>query len=689
MDTPMGMMELTDAAKYRKNKYIINFQTVDINYYDENDERYKSHYSNGLILTYYLVRVFPFFYTRIEMQGKNCMNPNKLFNDLNTSFEKAISKKSDLRELIPEFFCFPEMFYNMNDLNLGEVLDEKTKVKKPINDILLPPWSYNDGYIFIKYHREMLESPEISENIHKWFNIIFGSKQKGKAAKKIHNQFLRQTYDYYDEEHNLLNFKDRIYQKRIVELGVTPSQIFINDLDKRQPVNKLKKRPILFDYHTKIEREIKTNNIFSFNFPIEIEIRETELYINGEPPKIFCLGKIDDYEKILFLYNDKVKIISKPEKDFFRKSKNIPHREIKENKEKNNIGEKEDKENNINSKIEFERKSGEINEINSNKDVLKLIYPKYRMDINNTPSVIYDKGNYIALGGFWNGQIFISKLDENIKKGKNLNNINIVVTMKLSPITLMKIDESETFIICTNKMGCIFIYSVNKENKIEWTLINILQDNQKEIASFDLNENLNIFATSDKEGIINLYTFPQCKLFNSYNINENPIHVVNNNFTEKNSYSGSRSESNRNICLTQSDIYSELVIISHNPLPSIIFYIHSKKCLCVFSINFHFIKSKIEIDLVPNGIKKYSDYFRKEYLFIYNKNSKTIDIYDITSLDIVARSSKFDYTFIDFCFSKEMEYALIIVKIEEENKNENTKEKYINQNYKILMLNTS
>ena len=131
-------------------------------------------------------------------------------------------------------------------------------------------------------------------------------------------------------------------------------------------------------------------------------------------------------------------------------------------------------------------------------------------------------------------------------------------------------------------------------------------------------------------------------------------------------------------------MYSDLVIISHNPLPCIIFYIRSKKCLCVFSINFHFISIKTEIELVPNGIKKYSDYFRKDYLFIYNKNSKTIDIYDIASLDIVAKSSKFDYTFIDFCFSKEMEHALIMVKIEEENKNENTKDK--NKNYKILML---
>ena len=49
-----------------------------------------------------------------------------------------------MRELIHEYFCFPEMFYNLNDLNLGEVFDEKMKQTKPVNDILLPPWKNND-----------------------------------------------------------------------------------------------------------------------------------------------------------------------------------------------------------------------------------------------------------------------------------------------------------------------------------------------------------------------------------------------------------------------------------------------------------------------------------------------------------------------------------------------------------------
>lgn len=95
--------------------------------------------------------------------------------------------------------------------------------------------------------------------------------------------------------------------------------------------------------------------------------------------------------------------------------------ENKESKEENSIIEDfNDKINDMSIEEDLDAKDEEINEITSSKDISKfdriLICPKYRMDIDKTPSVIYDKGNYIALGGFWNGQIFINKLDENKKE---------------------------------------------------------------------------------------------------------------------------------------------------------------------------------------------------------------------------------------------------------------------------------
>ena len=750
LGTPMGMLEITENARERKENYLINFECPDDKMQDELSDRYGSHYSTGLNLTYYLLRVFPFSYVRIEMQGKNFDDPNRIFNSMDVSFENAISQKSDLRELIPEFFCFPEMFYNMNDLNLGEVDEEKTRKKIPLNDIIMPPWSNNNAYTFIKYHREMLESIEISEKIHDWFNIIFGIKQKGNLAKNIHNLFFAQTYDDFDEVHKNSPDSDKMYQKKMVEFGVTPTQVFKSDLEKRMLIKNLRKKPIMYEYMTKKE---KKESIFTLEKEHEISIRESELYIEGAPYKMFSSWKIDEehkHEKMLFLYNDKIRIISKTEKGFFKRTKpsktsstkevtkNKENKEIKENKENIKIEDKEikeikendskensiinikeEKENEENKEIheksineekstdeketkitnersieeDSELKGEEINDIASNKGVSKydriLICPKYRMDISQSPTIIYDKGNYIALGGFWNGQIIINRLEEIEKNKKNKSkNINVISTNYLYPITNMKMDESESFVICSNKIGTVFIFFIYKSNKIEWILCKIIQDCQKEITALDLNENLNIFITCDKEGFINLYTFPQSKLFNSYKLNENQL-LANSNLNENNSSSVSRSESNINISLAPIDIYADLIIISHNPLPCIVLYIKSKKCLCVFSINFHFINAKYGIDIVPNGIKKYSDYFRRDYLFIYNKNNKTIDIFDIYNLEVISRSSKFGYSFVDFYFSKGIELALIMVKIEdEEKKNGNIKEQNSKKNYKILMLNS-
>ena len=74
-------------------------------------------------------------------------------------------------------------------MNLGMILTKDGE--KPCGDVTMPEWSNNNGYIFISKHKEMLESPEISENIHNWIDLIFGYKQKGKEAKKIYNLFAK------------------------------------------------------------------------------------------------------------------------------------------------------------------------------------------------------------------------------------------------------------------------------------------------------------------------------------------------------------------------------------------------------------------------------------------------------------------------------------------------------------------
>ena len=173
--------------------------------------------------------------------------------------------------------------------------------------------------------------------------------------------------------------------------------------------------------------------------------------------------------------------------------------------------ESDNEENNLEEENEI--KDEEDNKTSNKETISKydkiLFTPKYRMNHALSPTIIYDKGNYIAQGGFWNGNTLITKLeDSGNKKDKSQKNINIISTNKIYPIIHMKIDLSETFVICANKIGMIYVFIINQLNKSEWILHKIIQDNQREIVSIALNENLNIFITCDKDGYNNLYTLP-------------------------------------------------------------------------------------------------------------------------------------------------------------------------------------
>ena len=233
------------------------------------------------------------------------------------SFDCAISQKSDLRELIPEFFCFPEMFLNMNELNLGEISDGKGSTKL-VGGVKMPIWANYNEYIFVGKHRELLESSEINEKINEWFNIIFGSKQKGKEAKKIGNLFISQTYEDFDEIYNKGSKSEKTYQCRMVEFGVTPNQLFKYDTYKRQNINDISRirRNLLFNVLQKKNKKADQTGK-------ELDLEEIKVNIEENISKmfIFIVKKKDKKkERIYLLTNNKVKIYTKYDKNQFFKT---------------------------------------------------------------------------------------------------------------------------------------------------------------------------------------------------------------------------------------------------------------------------------------------------------------------------------------------------------------------------------
>ena len=87
------------------------------------------------------------------------------------------------QELIPEFFCLPEMFVNMNGYKLGKLEPVEGGKDSPnlpleVNHVELPPWA-STPHEFVRINRQALESEFVSCQIHQWIDLIFGYKQRG------------------------------------------------------------------------------------------------------------------------------------------------------------------------------------------------------------------------------------------------------------------------------------------------------------------------------------------------------------------------------------------------------------------------------------------------------------------------------------------------------------------------------
>ena len=317
----IGFQTSTIASNIRKNAFLTSYNIMKDSETQENGNNniyyFNTHYSNCMYTSYYLIRIFPYSFCAIELQGDGFDNPNRLFYSIEDSFFNVSSQKTDLRELIPEFFYLPEMFININFLFLKE-----RRNKEPVNDVKMPNNiliskyykeeeeakyyneldKYNEIdsngfnliinknkfkedflkiFIFVDYMKKELESSK--EDICSWLNIIFGEGQRFINNGKEKEQLFR-TESYLDIDENTYKkySKSEIIMKSI-EFGLSPLQtifdpkIFHNFENKKNNYEKIqienvkikKKRKSII----KNEKEKDWNiiNIIKKNNDIEIK----------------------------------------------------------------------------------------------------------------------------------------------------------------------------------------------------------------------------------------------------------------------------------------------------------------------------------------------------------------------------------------------------------------------------------
>jgi len=614
---PMGMMILSEEGEKRKKKYLEKYNSKTVKFKDnvemENENYiYNTHYSNPKYISGFLARIFP--YINI-LKNYNC--PEEILISIEKTFINASSKKGDLKELCPEFYYLPEMFININYLdlktgneneiefinknslvnsyskeknifhpNLNDSLKERrlNRKKNIINnnlkytnsllininvannnynydsdDVLMPKWAENNPYNFVTKMKYFLESDRVGNKINEWIDLIFGYKQKGNNSKISNNTFPPWTYETFDIrkiKNDNKSKKNKTFYYKLVDQGQTPHQLLNSPFPQRKP---------------KEEKDFSfslMNNCLKYN-SFKNKKRNTL------PSKIKVLKlKFIDKENIICVFNS-----------YLYATFNILKYALI-----------------IDIKIDYLYKYYLTKEIICKYNY--LLMTDFEIIKLNQPIIIYSAGRFIAQGGFYNGLILVSELDlETNDKTKYtftsiVNNIEIFNEIDNSPIVSLVINEKEDVIFAGTYMGSIIIYDIN------WKIKSIFNDHQHlPITSINFNDYLNIWGSACLDGCIKLYTYPTNK----------PI------LSKK---------------VEQAAVYADYLYIISSPLPSFVIYCRKNLTFYSYSLLGKLIHKEKEDYISIKSPVVFKDIYGNDKL-LYGDDMGCINIRLLPSLDIL------------------------------------------------------
>ena len=178
-------------------------QIVIENYSSEMDYQksyFKCHYSNSSYVCIYLFRTNPFSNNQIKLQGEKFDSPNRQLETLQ-DLCKIFKDHKETCELVPEYFFMPEILLNLNYNYYG--IKTKETPEKLINNYKLEK-DFKNLLDLITFQQNFLNSGEISENINKWIDNIFGENQLTDKPNVINSY----PFECYEQ-----NMKEKIQKK--------------------------------------------------------------------------------------------------------------------------------------------------------------------------------------------------------------------------------------------------------------------------------------------------------------------------------------------------------------------------------------------------------------------------------------------------------------------------------------------
>ncbi|XP_055616829.1 neurobeachin isoform X22 [Toxorhynchites rutilus septentrionalis] len=201
---------------------------------------YGTHYSTAAFALNWLIRIEPFTTMFLALQGGKFDHPDRLFSSITLSWKNCQRDTSDVKELIPEWYFLPEMFYNSSDYRLGQREDGNN-----VGDVELPPWAKTPEE-FVRINRMALESEFVSCQLHQWIDLIFGYKQRGPEAMRATNVFYYLTYEGSVDLETITDPVTReAIENQIKNFGQTPSLLLMEPHPPRSSAMHLS--PMMFN----------------------------------------------------------------------------------------------------------------------------------------------------------------------------------------------------------------------------------------------------------------------------------------------------------------------------------------------------------------------------------------------------------------------------------------------------------
>lgn len=258
-DLSKNMLSINEKRSIALDSFYINLNSV---------------LSKGYYMPYSMMPLTAVFsYLKKIQPFSSILFPNNIyeFNDVSSLYQSSSTELYDFRELIPEFYYFPEF------------LTQKQ----------IPKWA-KSPIDFVYIMRKVLESKYVSEKLPLWIDYIFGIDQMSVDKRNLYDKNL---YSNVWDNSNLGTNEKEVIQHKLLFDGQIPKQIF-------------------FCKHVN-----KNENIISFKERVKVQLTDNQIISSSINKNQITIIK-SNYLQEIYLIDEECKPILQPFEDtsIFKKS---------------------------------------------------------------------------------------------------------------------------------------------------------------------------------------------------------------------------------------------------------------------------------------------------------------------------------------------------------------------------------